>query len=222
MLLEGGLWPIRVILKSQRVMYLQCILQKEDTALVKQIFQKQCEFSLRQDWVNTVSKDLEDLNLNLSFKDIADMSKYKFKKIVKEACQKFAFKYLIEQKNKLSKGKNLIYNNLKTQNYLKPGTGLSQDDIKQIYLLRTQNIMVKTNFPGMFQNDKCVSNQCSEKDSSRHVFYCKYLNDTNEKCLINKNIKYEDIYSNDIQMQVTVKNIFMKKYKQRQKVFSSS
>ena len=98
------------------------------------------------------------------------MSKYKFKKIVREACQKFAYRYLIEQKNKLSKGKNLIYNELKTHNYFKPGTVLGQDDMKQIYLLRTQNVMVKTNFPGMFPNDKCVSSLCMEKDSSSHVF----------------------------------------------------
>ena len=59
--------------------------------------------------------------------------------------------------------------------------------------------MVKTNFPGMFLNDKCVSNLCTEKDSSSHVFYCQFLEDPNEKLLVDRNIKYEDIYSNNIQ-----------------------
>ena len=54
-----------------------------------------------------------------------------------------------------------------------PGSGLSQDDIKQIYQIRTQNILTKANFPGLFINDKCVS----DKDSSTHIFYCKYLED---------------------------------------------
>ena len=58
-------------------------------------------------------KDLKDLNICLSFEEIEQMSKYKFKKIVKEACNKFAFCYLLEQKTKLSKGKQIQYNELK-------------------------------------------------------------------------------------------------------------
>ena len=149
------------------------------------------------------------------------MSKYKFKKIVKEACHKFAFCYLLEQKTKLSKGKQIQYNELKTQDYLKPGSGLSQDDVKQIYSLRTRNVLVKTNFPGMFKDLKCVSEFCSEEESSSHIFNCKYLEDKNEKCLMKDKINFEDIYSNDIKKQLAVKNIFMKKFKKRNTIYSS-
>ena len=78
MLLEGGLWPIHVIMKSRRILYLQSILQKEESALVKQVFLKQCESAIRQDWVNIVLNDLQDLDIHLSFHDIKEMSKYKF------------------------------------------------------------------------------------------------------------------------------------------------
>ena len=122
----------------------------------------------------------------------------------------------------MSKGKLLVYNELKSQSYLKPGSGLSQDDIKQIYSIRTQNVVTKANFPGMFNNDKCVSDNCSEKDSSRHIFYCKFLEDPSAKLVMNKSLKYEDIFSNDIQKQMIIKSIFMKKYKQRQRIISSS
>ena len=100
--------------------------------------------------------------------------------MAKEACHKFAFNYLLNQKNKLSKGKHIKYDKLKTQNYLLPGSGLSQDDVKQIYLLRTQNFMVKANFPGMFKDDKCAMFQCNERETSEHIFNCKYLNDPGE------------------------------------------
>ena len=142
--------------------------------------------------------------------------------MVKEACHKFAFSYLLEQKNKLSKGKQIVYYKLETQEYLKPGSGLSQDDMKQIYLLRTQNILVKSNFPGMFKDVKCVSEFCSEEESARHIFYCKHLEDENAKCLMTRNIKFDDIFSNNIKSQLTVKNIFMKKFKKRNEMLSSS
>ena len=140
---------------------------------------------------------------------------------MREACHKFAFGYLMDQKKTLSKGKNINYDKLQTQSYLLPGSGLSQDDVKQIYLLRTQNVMVKANFPGMFKDDKCVMIQCNERETSEHIFSCKYLNDEEEKCLLNEEIQYNDINSNNIFKQLTVKNIFLKKFKQREKILSS-
>ena len=102
-----------------------------------------------------------------------------------------------------------------------PGSELSQDDSKQIYLLRTQNFMVKCNFPGMFKDKKCISELCSEEDSTRHIFYCKYLEDKTEQCISIENTRYEDIYSNNVHKQLTIKNIFMGKFNIRNKLFSS-
>ena len=168
-----------------------------------------------------VLKDLEDLKIYKTFQEMEQMSKYKFKKFIRDACHKFAFKYLIEEKNKLSKGKQIVYERLETQNYLMPGSELSQDDSKQIYLLRTNNFMVKCNFPGMYKDKKCISELCSEEDSTRHIFYCKYLENKNEQCISIENISYEDIYSKNTHKQLIVKNIFMKKFNTRNKIFSS-
>ena len=92
---------------------------------------------------------------------------------------KTAFSYLLNEKNKLSKGKHLAYNSFKTQNYLRPWTGLSSHDIKQIYSIRTRNLYLKTNFPGMFTDDKCVNISCQEKDNEFHLFYSKYFSEDN-------------------------------------------
>ena len=40
--------------------------------------------------------------------------------------------------------------------------------------------MVKANFPKMFKDDKCVINQCNERETSEHIFNCKYFNDKGE------------------------------------------
>ena len=53
----------------------------------------------------------------MTFQDIEQLSKYKLKKMVRDACHKFAFEYLIKQKEQLSKGKQIWYDKLRTQNY---------------------------------------------------------------------------------------------------------
>ena len=75
------------------------------------------------------------------------------------------------EKQKLSKGSNLKYSSMKTQNYLKSGTGLTTQDIKHIYIIHTRNLYLKTNFPGVFSDDKCVNNNCEERDTEYHLFY---------------------------------------------------
>ena len=102
-----------------------------------------------------------------------------------------------------------------------PDSGLSQDDAKQIFSLGSQNVMVKCNFPGMFKDTKCVSDQCLEKDSTRHVFYCKYLEEKKLQYISKGNIHFEEIYSEDIEKQLAIKNIFMQKYKTRNRLLSS-
>ena len=75
MLLEGGLWPVPVIVKSRRLGYLHNLLNKEDGSLSKLVFQKTRDSPIKQDWINLVLKDLKDLNICLSFEEIEQMSK---------------------------------------------------------------------------------------------------------------------------------------------------
>ena len=109
-LLEGGILPIRFIIISERLGYLQVILKKENSSLVKQVLQKQLdEPHIKQDWIFQALDDLKQLELTLSFEDISQMSKYKFKKVVKKACHKAAFDYLLAMKEQLSKGSEICY-----------------------------------------------------------------------------------------------------------------
>ena len=138
---------------------------------------------------------------------------------MKQACFKAAFKYLIYEKQKLSKGANLEYSSLKTQSYLKSGTGLNTQDIKEIFSIRTRNLYLKTNFPGMFDNDKCVNSSCQEKDNEFHLFYSKCFSE--ENTLVRSGIEYENIFSNNVRQQKVVKDILMTRYEKRLKILSS-
>ena len=61
---------------------------------------------MKGDWTETVKDDLKELEINKNFMEITNMSKEKFKQIVKEQTEKYAFKFLIQihDKNKKTKG----------------------------------------------------------------------------------------------------------------------
>ena len=123
------------------------------------------------------------------------------------------------EKQKLNKGRNLQYSSLKTQNYLKSGTGLTTQDMKQIYTIRTRNLYLKTNFPGVFSDDKCVNINCEERDTEYHLFYSDCFNEGNE--IIQTNIEYNQIYSDNINQQKTIKDIIIARYQRRLRILSS-
>ena len=187
--------------------------------MAKQIFDQQCETMQKQDWIYQILKDLNEFEIFLSFEEIQPLSKYRFKKIVKEASYKIAFKHLICEKQKLSKGNNLSYSSLKTQKYLRPNTGLSTQDIREIFSIRTRNLFLKTNFPGMFSNPKCVNIKCEERDTEFHLFYSNCFKQ--ENTIIQINLEFNDIFSNNVKNQKIVKDIIIEKYKRRLVVLSS-
>ena len=171
MLLEGGLLPIKELILQKRLSYFHSLLKSDNRTLGKQVLNEQMKYPKEQNWTNQAFKDLNELKIFLSSEEIQHLSKFKFKKILKDACYKSAFNNLLMEKQKLSKGCNLRYSSLKTQNYLKSGTELTTQDIKQIYTIRTRNLYLKTNFPGMFSDDKCVNINCEERDTEYHLFY---------------------------------------------------
>ena len=61
---------------------------------------------MKGDWVNEVKKIIESLNLKLSFNEIKNTKKNKFKNLIKGAVQNKAMKYLkAKQQKKVAKAK---------------------------------------------------------------------------------------------------------------------
>ena len=87
-------------------------------SLIKNVFKAQLKNPNQNDWCETVKCDLEELKLNLTFNDIENMNKSKFKKIVKDATNKMAFLDLNSMKEKHIKVKHIHYKGLKIQRYL--------------------------------------------------------------------------------------------------------
>ena len=132
---------------------------------------------------------------------------------------KAAFAFLLKQKEKLSKGKEIQYNQLKLQNYLKSGNNLSVEQMRIIFMIRSRNLPVKRNFSKQFPDTKCVIPQCQGQDSQIHLFYCECIDNTNIISTLHTS-EYSDIFSENIIKQTLSMQILMKKYEGRQKFLS--
>ena len=123
------------------------------------------------DWAETIINDKNEICLNMSDEEISNWSKNKFRKIVKESIMKKAFEYLNCKKESHSKMKNINYDNLKMQTYLKSDNTLSNDKKFLLFKLRTRMTKLKMNFKNMYVDQICPLCWLHE-DSQSHIMEC--------------------------------------------------
>ena len=195
--------PIRFILTLRRLSYLQHILkQHENNTLLFQFFMAQLENPKYNDWVTTVMKDLEMVNIDLEIVEIRDMSEDKFKTLCKEKVKEKAFEYLIQKQKKRNPKHSIRYPCLEMSSYLKEDEfGISVKEKHNLFKCRMNDIDVKGNRTWKYDNLTCRGCQDpNEIENQEHVLLCKNL--------INKNSKvsyipvYQGLYSDDIQEQI--------------------
>ena len=80
--------------------------------------------------------------------------------------------------------------------------------------------MCKSNFPSMFKDISSPREGCFENDTQYHLFYSNCFQSNTQNVTL-CDIKYEDIFSNDVKKQFTVKHIFYPNYNDRDKYSSS-
>ena len=107
--LETSTIPIRFLLMKKRIFYYWDILQKDETELVKKVFNSQKLFSVRNDWVLQVQSDLDECDIQLTESEMATMKRYSFTKLINEKINQSAAQYLIGLREKHSKSDNLKF-----------------------------------------------------------------------------------------------------------------
>ena len=88
--LETGSIPIRFILKSRRISYLQTILKRHPEELVSEVYNVQKNDPIKGDFYDLVMQDLKSIDLNITEDAIIQMKKEKFKSIVKKKVRESA------------------------------------------------------------------------------------------------------------------------------------
>ena len=117
--LETVLVPIRYIIKQRRISYLNNILSRNETELVKRVYLAQKRKPTKNDWYLTVQKDIQEIELNISEEIIGKMKKDKFKKVLKQKIIDASLKYLNLIKDTHSKVKDIKYLKFEMQSYMK-------------------------------------------------------------------------------------------------------
>ena len=124
------------------------------------------------------------------------MSKNKYKKYVKSKISNAVFRYLLSEKEELSKIKNLQYKKLHMREYLKSNL-FTNYEVQTLSKLRSRNIDVKANFKTKYTFDNVEKLECSlgcpEVEDQQHILKCKPLID--ELKDISTNVSYNDIFS---------------------------
>ena len=218
-LLELGLISVEYLIKQKRIGYLHTILNSDDNALVKKVFNEQLKSPINGDYVKYVNNDLKELEINMNFEDIRSMSKAKWKILVRKQTKKACFKSLMRDKAKLSKGKEILYTNLETQSYFKPGNTLSTTTKRRIFKARSRDMMLKCNFPNAFGDLQCVTGcDKNSRDDQPHLFHCYLLSDN---AVSAENIMYDDLFQqNNVVKQEQVVNILFKHFDKRKQFLS--
>ena len=92
--LEFGQWPARFEIQKMRCLYLKTILSQKEHSQIFMFFKLQKESPIKGDWVSTVMKDLSDLRIYETMDEIKEMSRNKFKNLIKCRIEVNALDYL--------------------------------------------------------------------------------------------------------------------------------
>ena len=147
--LETAQVPVRYILACRRILYLQCIVQRSDDELVKKVYMAQKADPTNGDFCQLVDQDLQLIDLRLSEDQIAAISYFEFKKLVKLKTSQAAFKHLMAIKETKTKMDNIMYtNSFMPQPYMMNWT---REQASLMLALRTRTVRgIRTDFGKMF------------------------------------------------------------------------
>ena len=111
--LELGIVPIKVILMARRVMYLHYLVTLNPDQMLYKFFTAQWKKPIKDDWIEEVKKDLNELDIDMTLDEMKLNSNNSFKRIVKIKTKEYTLDYLLELKESHSKMDNLNYPKLK-------------------------------------------------------------------------------------------------------------
>jgi hypothetical protein len=214
--LELTCLPIRFILMSRRIMFLQCILQESESSLIQRFFHAQFNNPTKGDWCQAVKDSMSDIDLQLNFSEIRILTQDKLRSLVVKGCRNSALQYLNEVKAKHSKVLHLDHNRWETQAYLKPNN-MSILEAKFIFLVRTRMLDVKANFKNKYRNNvKCAN--CDEEETQAHLLFCSKL--VAGSSIVKEPPKYENVFSSNIEDILPVTRLMSQNFKLRNKLMS--
>ena len=163
---ECGKIPVRYIIKTRRLLYYWHILNLEEKEILHKFYLGQKFKPSRNDWVLTIQKDMDEIGLLMTEKEVKEMSQEKFKAIVQSKINVSVTKYLLSKRG--SKTAQLKFD-IQPSKYLF-SKELNVEEIQTLFKLRTRTIDVKENQESSFKNNMWCRTCCIVKESQQHIY----------------------------------------------------
>ena len=154
-------------------MFLWHILSREEDELIHRVYITQKNSQNTGDWVKLVETDKNELQIDLTDKEIQGVSKEMFRNYVKSKVKIKHLKNLNDLKKIHSKSKYLDCTKLETSEYLKSSRFTTKKK-QLLFKLRSKTLDVKLNFAGQHRNLWCISYGLLPESQS-HIFQCPEL-----------------------------------------------
>ena len=183
---DTGKLNLHSLIQIRRLMYLWHILSREESELIRRIYETQKISSSVVDWVNILSRDKLELGITLTDKEVQGVSKNVFKNYVKKKVKINHLKNLNNLKKIHSKSNFLKCTEVKQADYIQH-TGFNTKEKQLLFKLRSKTLDVKQNFKGQNKNPWCSSCGLFQETQS-HLLQCPELV-TNLQYLRGKKIK---------------------------------
>ena len=181
------------------------IMQEPEESIIYQVLKIQRERPVKGDWCTMVQKDIEILDINLTFEEIKNFTKQELKNFLRKQIEQKAFEYLMKIKGNQSKMTDLKYKKLETQEYLKPKAGLTKTEVSGIMMCRSRMVPVKSNFKSAHNAADMKCRACRDintVESQFHLIVCGKLNPNSMTTNVQEN--YEDLFSNNTERIVLI------------------
>ena len=213
--LELGILPFREIIRQRRLNFLHYILTQDKDSLIFKVFEKQNQENHKKDWVSRVVMDLEELQLNVTFVEIQQTSKIKWKNTVKTYIEEKTFKQMESLKSMHTKVKHLKHSRLKMQDYFLPVKShekITKEEIQLIFQMRSKVTNLK------MKNEKYECGACFlENESQEHIYDCTEIWKKHKFKNIEKP-EYEQIMWGSASKKLKVARIFNENMKILEKI----
>ena len=145
------------------------LITESTEALVREVFDVLKEDSRKGDFVNQINIDLEELDIDVNNEEIGDISKYSWKKYLKEKTDTAAFNFLLKDNESKDRTKNTKFYEFRMSDYLDEN---KNTNIKQIiFSTRSQTLDIKVWRPWKYSDDVCVKCQLHQ-ETMDHFMTC--------------------------------------------------
>ena len=147
--LELSQIPARFAIMRSRLLFLKDILNQKEDSRISLFVKLQLEQSTKGDWISTCLNDFKLLNISESLEGIKSIKITKYRKIINERIQEYAFSYLMKKRK--SKGSELSYPEFQMAEYLLPNDkGITIEDQQYLFGIRNKMVKIPANFGTSF------------------------------------------------------------------------